>query len=193
MKRFKYDWLLYLIVSLLAIGLGIVLIVDNYSIGLKILDVALAVMLISYALLLLFPQIKNRRGTIQILIIIEFILIILISVGLVLQQFKVFTIAGSCRILGLIIWLRSIVEIFRAYFYKGKDSAYKYALWYLVIILALFTLGVYMFASPFFNDTQLILALSIALFVVAVILIVLGIAYLPKKDKTKKAKKESKK
>lgn len=190
MKRFKYDWLVYLLVSVLAIALGIVLIVNNYEIGLKILNIAIAIILVAYMLLFLLPILKHKRGTVQILVIVEFILIGIIAIGLILQQFKVFNIVGACKIIGLVIWLRCIVELFRAYFYRGKDSSYKYAVWYLCIILALFTLGVYMFAKPFFSDQQVVLALSIGLFVAAAVLIVLGIICLPKNGKKKSSSKK---
>ena len=189
MKRFKGDYIVYLIVSVLLITLGIVMLVNNYEIGLKIVNIAIALMLVAYLALVIFPLIKHKRGTIQILTIVEFVLVCIIAIGLVLQQFKVFNIAGACKILGLVIWIRAIVELFRAYFYRGKDSSYNYAVWYFCIILALVTLGTYMFAKPFFTDQQVVLVLSIMCFVVALCLIILGIIYAPKKKKTKSRSK----
>lgn len=189
MKRFKYDWLVYFIVSVLAIALGIVLIVKDYEIGLKIVNIAIAIILIAYMLLFLLPILKHKRGTVQILVIIEFVLVGLISLGLILQQFKVFNIVGACKIIGVVIWLRCVVELFRAYFYRGKDSSYKYAIWYFCLILALFSLGVYMFAKPFFTDAQVVLTLSICCFIASAVLIVLGIICLPKDNKKAKSSK----
>ena len=187
MKRFKFDWLVCFIVSVIAITLGILLIVNNYKIGMQILNIAISIILILYLFLFLLPVLRHKSGAIQILTIVEFVIVALIALGLILQQFKVFNIAGACRIIGLVIWIRAVVELFRAYFYKGKDSSYKYAIWYFCIILALITLGTYMFARPFFSDQQVVLALSIACFILAVVLIVLGIIYVPKKaGKTKK-------
>ncbi len=188
MKRFKGDYIVYLIVSVLLITLGIVMLVNNYEIGLKIVNIALALIIVAYLALVLFPLVKHKRGTIQILCIVEFVLVCLIAVGLVLQQFKVFNIAGACKIAGLVIWLRAIVELFRAYFYRGKDSSYNYAIWYFCLILGLITLGTYMFAKPFFTDQQVVLTLSIVCFVLALALIVVGIMYIPKK-KARKSKK----
>ena len=182
MKRFKGDYIVYLIVSFLLIALGIVMLVNNYEIGLKIVNIAIALILVAYLALVLFPLIKHKRGTVQILTIVEFVLVCLIAVGLILQQFKVFNIAGACKIIGLVIWLRAVVELFRAYFYRGKDSSYNYAVWYFCVILALITLGTYMFAKPFFSDQQVVLALSIISFVLALALIILGIIYIPKKQ-----------
>lgn len=190
MKRFKYDWLVYFIVSILAIALGIVLIVKDYEIGLKIVNIAIAIILIAYMLLFLLPILKHKRGTVQILVIVEFVLVGLISLGLILQQFKVFNIVGACKIIGVVIWLRCVVELFRAYFYRGKDSSYKYAVWYFCLILALFSLGVYMFAKPFFTDAQVVLTLSICCFIASAVLIVLGIICLPKDNKKVKSNKK---
>lgn len=188
MKRFKNDWILYLIISVLAIALGIVLIVNNYKIGMQILDIVIACILLIYLLIVLVPILRKKRGTIQILTIIEFVLICVIAIGLVLQQFKVFNIVGACKIIGLVLWLRAVVELFRAYFYRGKDSSFKYPIWYFCIMLFLITLGTYMFAAPFFSNEQVVLTLAIACFIVAVICIVVGIIFIPKK-KGKKTKK----
>lgn len=188
MKRFKNDWILYLVISVLAIALGVVLIVDNFKIGMQILDIVIAIMLIIYLALVLIPILRHKTGSIQILTIIEFILICIIAIGLVLQQFKVFNIVGACKIIGLVLWLRAVVELFRAYFYRGKDSSYKYPVWYFCIMLFLITLGTYMFAAPFFSNEQVVLALAIGCFILAAILIVVSIIFIPKK-KGKKTKK----
>lgn len=185
MKRFKFDWLVCFIVSVLAIALGIVLIVNDYKIGMQILNIVIACILILYLFLFLLPILQHKRGTIQILTIVEFVIVALIALGLILQQFKVFNIVGACRIIGLVIWIRSVVELFRAYFYRGKESSYKYAVWYFCIILALITLGTWMFASPFFSDQQVVLALSISCFILAALLIVMGIIFVSKKKKSK--------
>ncbi len=188
MKRFKGDYIVYLIVSVLLITLGIVMLVNNYEIGLKIVNIAIALLLVAYLALVLFPLVKHKRGTVQILTIVEFVLVCLIAVGLILQQFKVFNIVGACKIIGLVVWLRAVVELFRAYFYRGKDSSYNYAVWYFCLILALITFGTYMFAKPFFTDQQVVLALSIICFVLALALIVIGIIYIPKNKSSKSSK-----
>lgn len=190
MKRFKNDWLVYFILSVLAIGLGIVLIVEDCKFGLDILNIVIAVLLIVYLILYLAPIMSKKRGKIQILTIVEFVIIALIALGLVLQQFKVFNIAGSCKILGLVLWLRAVVELFRAYFYRGKEnSGYSYSIWYFIIMLVLITLGTWMFASPFFADKQVVIALAVILFLLAVTFIILGIIYVPKANKKSKKNK----
>lgn len=180
MKRFKGDWILYLILSVVSIALGIILLVNNYKIGLEILNIAIAIMLVIYLAVFLFPIIKNKQGKMKVLTIVEFVLICIIAVGLVLQQFKVFNIVGACKIIGLVIWLRAVVELFRAYFYRGSENGKKYASWYFCLMIVLITAGTFMFAKPFFTDKQAVLALSIICFIIAIVLISFGIAYAPK-------------
>ncbi|MBE5746447.1 MAG: hypothetical protein E7359_04090 [Clostridiales bacterium] len=192
MKRFKNDWILYLIISILSIALGIVLIVNNYKIGLDILNIVIAVLLLVYLGLVVVPVLRRKTGSIQVLTIVELVIICIIAIGLVLQQFKVFNIVGSCKIIGLVLWIRAVVELFRAYFYRGKESSFKYPMWYFCVILLLITLGTYMFAAPFFTDTQVVLTLAISLFILAAILIILSIIFIPK-SKKKKTNKKSKK
>lgn len=189
MKRFKNDWILYLVISILSIALGVVLIVNDFKIGLQILDIVIACILVIYLSVVLIPILRHKTGSIQILTIVEFIIICIIAIGLVLQQFKVFNIVGACKIIGLVLWLRAVVELFRAYFYRGKDSNFKYPMWYFCIVLTLITLGTYMFAAPFFSNQQVVLALAIACFIMAAILIVLSIIFAPKKKGLKQKRK----
>jgi len=196
MKRFKLDWLVYFILSVIAIAGGIVMLPGVTDLGGKILNIFLAICLVVYACMYLLPKIKNYRKTPQILTIIEFIILCVLAVGLVLVQFKVFQISGVVRIIGLAIWLRCVVELFRAYYYRGEASSYKYPVWLLCIYLVLITLGTYIFASPFISDEKLVLIMAIALLVVAAGLIVLGIVLVPKqkgKEKPKKAKTKNNK
>lgn len=186
MKRFKLDWLVYLILSAVFIAVGIVMIPEVTDLGAKILNIVLAIALVIYSILYLFPKIKRHKGSIQILVIVEFVIVCLVAIGLVLVQFKVFQITGVVRILGLVIWLRSVVELFRAYFYRGKDSSYKYPVWLFCIYLVLITFGTYIFASPFISDAKLVLIMAILFLIVAIFLIVLGIVLLPKKSKKSK-------
>lgn len=190
MKRFKLDWLVYLILSAVFIAVGIIMIPEVTDLGAKILNIVLAIALVIYSILYLFPKIKKHRGSIQILVIIEFIIVCLIALGLILVQFKVFEVTGVVRILGLVIWLRCIVELFRAYFYRGKDSSYSYPVWLFCIYLVLITFGTYIFASPFISDQKLVLIMAILFLIVAILLIILGIVLLPKKSKSSKKSKK---
>ena len=61
--------------------------------------------------------------------------------------------------------------------------------WYFIIMLVLITLGTWMFASPFFADKQVVIALAVILFLLAVTFIILGIIYLPKANKKSKKNK----
>ena len=154
----------------------------------QILNIVIAIILLLYLFLFLLQILRHKRGTVQILAIIEFVIVLIISLGLILQQFKVFNIAGSCRIIGLVLWIRAVVELFRAYFFRGNESNYKYPVWYFCLCLVLITLGTYMFAAPFFSDQQVVLTLSILSFVASAVLIVLGIIFVPKKNSKTKNK-----
>ena len=189
MKRFKLDWLVYFILSVFAIAGGIIMLPGVTDLGGKILNILLAICLVVYACLYLLPKIKSYRKTPQILTIIEFVILCLLALGLVLVQFKVFQISGVVRIIGLAIWLRCVVELFRAYYYRGEASSYKYPVWLLCIYLVLITLGTYIFAAPFISDEKLVLIMAIALLVLAVGLIVLGIVLVPKQKQNKKQNK----
>lgn len=149
--------------------------------GSKIINLMIAIVIVAYLLFYLIKKAKRARyQTILILTIIEFVLLAVIALGCVLTQFKVINVGGACQILGLALWCRGVVEVFRSYYYK-QDSSYPYSLWNVVIAITMVTLGTYLFAKPLFSDVLLQWIFSIFTALCGVILIVIGIIRKPKK------------
>ncbi|MBR2030386.1 MAG: hypothetical protein IKA42_01650 [Clostridia bacterium] len=183
-KRFKGDTVIYFIFAVLCVALGVVLIPSITDLGQQILNVLIAVAILSYLFGYLAKKLKRTRQTIFILTAIEFGLLLLIALGLILSQFKVINIAGGCKILGLALALRGVVEMFRAYYHQSANNA-RYPLWQFVTNLVILVFGVYIFAKPFITDQQLILVAAVASFVCALIFVILGFSALSQ-DKKKK-------
>ena len=185
-KRFKGDTVIYFIFAILCAALGVVLIPDITDLGQQILNVLIAIAILSYLFGYLTKKLKRTRQTIFVLTAIEFGFLFLIALGLILSQFKVINITGGCKILGLAFALRGVVEMFRAYYHQSSNNA-KYPLWQFVINLAILMFGVYIFAKPFITDQQLIMVASVAAFICALIFVILGFSSL-NHNKNKKQK-----
>lgn len=151
--------------------------------GSKIVDIMMAVAILAYLILFLAKKIKRAPNTtIQILTVVEFVLLSVIALGCVLSQFKVINVGGPCQILGLALWCRGTVELFRAYYYR-RDSSVHYPVWYVALAVAMVSFGTYIFAKPFFTALHLQWIFCGAIGVAGVLLIIYGIMVKPKKNK----------
>lgn len=130
---------------------------------------------------------RRSNGVIKVLTIIEFSLLALIALGCILQQFKVINIGGACAILGLALWCRGVVEIFRAYYHQRGNND-RYPVWWLVIAIFLVSFGVYLFVKPLFDDIVILWIFVVLILLVSLILIVDGFLAKPASTKQKKVK-----
>ncbi len=151
--------------------------------GSKIVNIMIAVAIIMYLIFFLAKKIKSySNSTILVLTVIEFVLLAIIALGCILSQFNVINIGGPCEILGLALWCRGTVELFRAYYYRRESSVY-YPVWYVAIAVAMVTFGTYIFAKPFFHSTDIQWIFCGVTGVIGIFLIVYGIMVKPKKNK----------
>lgn len=200
-KKTKLFWL-YLVIGILALILAIMLMpvwnsapdwVFWKSWGIQIVNLIIFVCILLYLILFLLQKIRKRsNGVVKVLTIIEFVILSLIALGCILQQFKVINVGGACAILGLALWCRGTVELFRAYYHqKGNND--KYPIWWLIIAIVLVTFGTYIFAKPIFQDIVILWIFVILILLCSLILIVDGILAKPASTKTKKTKQAEKK
>lgn len=200
-EKTKWFWV-YIVVGILGMILGIMLmpVWSNFpdwvfwkNWGMQIVNMIICVCLLLYLCLFLVNKIRTRsNGVIKVLTIIEFVLLTLIALGCVLQQFKVFSfVNGACAILGLAMWCRGVVEIFRAYYHQRGNND-RYPVWWLVIAICLVTVGVYFVLKPPFSDIVILWIFVVLILLVSIILFVDGFLAKPKSTKTKKVKEEKK-
>lgn len=196
-QKTKWFWV-YIVVGILGIILSIMLMPIWYNCpdwvfwknwGMQIVNMIICVCLILYLCLFLIHKIRTRaNGVIKVLTIIEFVLLALVALGCVLQQFKVFNfVNGACAILGLAMWCRGVVEIFRAYYHQHGNND-RYPVWWLVIAICLVTIGVYFVLRPPFSDIVILWIFVVFILLVSIILFIDGFLAKPKSTKTKKTR-----
>ena len=157
-----------------------------------IVNLIIAVFLTLYLFGYLIKKIKRTHGqTLKILTVIEFVLLALIDVYLILGQWipelNIIKVNGACAITGLALWIRGIVEIFRAYFHQ-KDSSDTYPIWWSCIAIGFVSLGMWMLVKPFITNEVITWIFSILFFIFGVLSIAYGI-YSKPIGKSKEANK----
>ena len=156
--------------------------------GYKTVKIIVAVSLALYCLCFVLKKILTKsNGVVKVLTIIEFVLLMLVAIGSVLSQFNVIKVSGVGQILGLALWLRGVVEIFRAYYYQRSHGETKYPVWQLAIAIALVTLGVYFAVSNVLSDKLVLWIITVTLCLGGIFAIILGCFKKPEPAKKAKA------
>lgn len=151
--------------------------------GTELVMLFMAVVIAIYLFMFLIRKINYSAGVIQVLTIIEFVLLSLIALGLVFSQFNILSIPQEPSvILGIALYARGTIEIFRAYYYQ-RTSKTTYPTWWLVIAILFVTFGVYLMVKPLVQLTYIVWALAVSVMVIGIFLIVIGVLANPKVKK----------
>lgn len=206
--RTKVFWLYFVVAALVIIG-GVILMPVWQNAGdwcffrtwgLDIVNIMISMCIFVYLFTFLIKKITTRsNGVVKVLTIIEFVLLLIIGMFSLLEQFDIFNL-NCCQILGLVFYSRGVVEIFRAYYHqKGENS--KYPLWWLIIAILFVTLGAYLFIASPFDEIVVLWTVVGFILLVGLCLVVIGFRAKPlltpeqkaKKKQTKKEKEAKKK
>ena len=168
--------------------------------GLDIINIIIAICIFVYLFTFLIKKIgRKNNGVVTILTIIEFILLFVIGIFCILEQFDIFNL-NCCQILGLVFYCRGVVEVFRAYYFqRGENNKNydKYPLWWLIISILFITIGAYLFFASPFDEIVILWTVVGFILLVGICFIITGIKAKPlltpeQKAKKKQAKKEKK-
>ena len=175
-----------LVVAIVALALGVVML-PVFGIVEVFVDILLAAALCAYLVLFLFDKLKHTRGTVFGLTVIEFLLLSIVAIWLVIQQFTALKTASVCRVIGTVLWLRGAVMTAKLYIGALSVKKPRRELPWLGVALAMVSVGVWLFVSPIFSDTVCEWIICIALFITALIFFSLAfLFYHPRKKKQNK-------
>ena len=156
--------------------------------GYKVISYTMAVLLMIYLFGFVIKKVTKSKGTIQVLTIIEFVLLALIALGLIFSQLNVLNVPNQpSKIIGIALYIRGFIEIFRAYYYR-QNSTYTYPVWWLFIAILFITFGVYLFLNSTITILMLLWALVIVLVLLGIISILYGVMVKPEKKAKNKTK-----
>lgn len=160
--------------------------------GKAIVDLLIAALIVVYLVGYLWKKMVRSGGIIRVLTIVEFCTLSIIALGCIFTQFKVINVQGACKIFGLALWCRGVVELFRAY-YLSRVTTYRYSPLWLVVAIVMVTFGTYCFAKPFIQDEAILWVFVSALFVLGILFVIIGCMQKPVKAKVKSVDKNEKK
>lgn len=179
--RFKGDYIVYYILTVLTIVFGLSFLFCPFMKGIvkDSITYLIGIALLAYAGCFLLKNLFRKRVTVvKVFMWIEFVLVVLMALGMFLSQLRVINIS-ECQALGLTIWCRGFVEIVRGYYNQGdirvagRHSAFDRAAKYINIFLI--TFGTYVFFNVNINKDKIVFGLGVCMLVAAAIFLFLAI------------------
>lgn len=187
MNRFYKVFWADILVAAVLIAVGVVML-PPIGIGDLVLDIFVCLALIAYLVLFRLDKLRRAKGSVFILVSIEFCIVSLIAIGLLLKQFGVFPIEGVCSTVGLILWLRGVTDAVSHYIVVTGAKRGKRNLSQFIIDLLLITVGVMMISRQIISDLWLNWLICIAFLLVGLVFVALAILFHPGKRRGKAVK-----
>lgn len=183
-KPTKFFWAYWLLAACcLALGIFLLPVWDNTGVfwnswASEGLGIMLFVLLTVYVIYLIGGIKKDDVKTKNIIKIAEILLLVILAVFCILEQFDVVNFIGPCFVLGAVLWLRGMSCSLIAYMFnvKKKDRTIGVMLYGLLAVTVGSIFMVRRFTAPVF-----IWVISIALLLVTVCSVIFGFMTIPKK------------
>ena len=191
-KPTKFFWAYWLLAACcLALGIFLLPVWDNTGVfwstwASEGLGILLFILITVYVIYLIGGVKKDDEKAKNAIKIIEILLLVVVAVLCMLQQFNVVNFVGPCFVLGTMLWLRGMSCSLIAYKYnvKKKDRTMGIMLCGLLGVSLGAILMVRRFTVPVF-----IWVISVALILVAVCAVIFGFMAIPKKGQQEQSAK----
>ena len=181
MQTLYKNYIFDIVIALIALALGIVML-PVFGISEIFIDIMLALALGVYLVFFLFDRLRHSRGTVFILTIIEFIVISVVAIGLVFQQFGIIIrLSAVCQTVGLVIWMRGIVMALSLYLASLSAKKPTRKLVKFIFTLVLISVGAALLTSTFIPDEAIEWVVCVALFIAALVFAALAFLFSPLK------------
>lgn len=157
--------------------------------GYNIVNIIICFAIALYLILVVFKKIISKSNkVVKILTVIEFVLLSLIALGAVFTQFDVLPIKEPGQILGFALWIRGVVEVFRAYYFNKNDllttdddksKTSTFTIGNLIVSIILISLGVVMIVTNFITIQIVLWVITLTLSIIGIVIFVLGFVKKP--------------
>ena len=166
MKKLYKNVLFDIIVALVALGIAVIML-PVFEISNACIDIIMALALVAYILLFISDKLKHTRGTVFGLTVLETVILSVIVILLVIQQFAPFYVLSVCKAVGVVLWLRGVVitvtlYISALYIRKPRRNLPK-----LLLAIGFISAGGMLVFGQVFTDLFIEWTVSIALFITA--------------------------
>lgn len=191
-KPTKFFWVYWVLAACcLALGIFLLPVWENTGVfwnnwASEGLGILLFILITVYVVYLIGGIKKDDAQAKNIIKIAEILLLVILAVFCILEQFDVVNFVGPCFVLGAVLWLRGMSCSLIAYMFnvKKQDRTIGVMLCGLLAVTVGPIFMVRRFTAPVF-----ICVISIALLLVAVCAVILGFMTIPKKGKHEQSAK----
>lgn len=174
MNKKKILSIICFIFAALFIAVGIIMLPNVSTWGSTILLYVLAALILGYVCFYLINKVKKYHGNKQILVVVEMVLDLVLVLSLVFNEFVTFlSIKEGFKVIGVVIWIHSAFAIMESYFSK-KEETNKFSFPVLLFEIFLLTISIFIFIKPLLSNYELIIAIILLSFAVAIALICIG-------------------
>ncbi|MBQ3235098.1 MAG: hypothetical protein IJA97_02945 [Clostridia bacterium] len=140
--------------------------------GLKFIKILIAVIVLLYAILFLGIRVtRGGNSVVKTLGVIEIVVLVLISIALLVSQFSKFAL-DAYVIISVALWMRGVVEIFKAYYAGNGEN--KYPVIKLVFAIVLVSVGAYFLSVRFITNLHILWVATVFGAVFGIITFILG-------------------
>lgn len=192
-KKTRFFWAFYILGALgVLLGVALLPLWQSANVfwkdwGGSSITIILMVLLTLYLILYLARKfaLENIK-TVKIITAIEFLISLILIILCFLQQLSLISFIGPCLVFGVVLWLRGVNYVVKAYLYQHKQDEQPYPLYILIIAIILISLGAF-FASNSIEGSHFMWIASIGIILVSIFSIIYGFIVIPKKDGPAKA------
>lgn len=180
MQKLMKKWVFTLVISVILLAFGIIMLTP---LGVQAMNIMIAAALAVYMVLVLADNVIHYGGVLRIFAVLELLIVAVLIVGLIVEEYRIIPVNGISGRLGLIMWLRAFVEVLHGYYLQekvgferanatdgNKGRAERFGLVKMLMCIFFLSLGVALICTNFEN-VDLYIRCS-----VAVVSLLLGVA-----------------
>ena len=164
MQKIMKNWIFTLVMGIVLLLLATLMLLDGFGVAdrfwtVEIIHEITAVFVACYVVLVLCPMIPRYTKNARFFALGEIAILLLVVVGIFfnsVSRIRWIEALVLCSVVGLVIWLRSVVELIRSYLDAVDGAEKKAPLWRVCIYVITAAIGVWQMASPAVKNRYLI-------------------------------------
>ncbi len=165
MSKLLKNWIFTLFVAIILVGFGVLMLVK----GDDLMRYLIALALIVYIVLVLADNVLHYRGTIQLVALIEMLIILALTLGMLFNGLKFLPVDGVNATVGFVMWLRAAVEIVHGFLIRSGENKTEFTLPRLLIYILFLSFGVALMTSGFISELAIRIIVGVGAELAAVV------------------------
>lgn len=122
MQKLMKNWIFTLVIAVILLCFGVIMFTP---LGEDAMSILVAVGAVIYMVLVLADNVIHYDGKLRIFAVIELLLVAVLVVGLVVEDYRLIPLDGVSGSVGAIMWLRAFVEVLHGYYLQENVGRAK--------------------------------------------------------------------